>query len=76
MFNSFASSVAVFGSTKPELLTPSVSKIITLLLASLSFNLFTAEPNHIPMAVPPSSCPHLISEIVLLVILLSLVIGV
>ncbi len=55
MFNSFASSVAVFGSTKPELLTPSVSKIITLLLASLSFNLFTAEPNPIPMAVPPSS---------------------
>ena len=74
--SSFANSVAVFGSINPELLTPSVSKIMTLLLALLSFSLFTAEPNPIPIAVPPSNCPHLISEMVLFTMPLSLVIGV
>ena len=47
-----ANSVANLGSTEPAVFTPSVSKIITLLFAVLSFNLLTAEPNPIPIAVP------------------------
>ena len=49
---------------------------MTLLFALLSFSLFTPEPKPIPMAVPPSNCPHFNSEIVRFTIPLSLVIGV
>src|SRR5690554_5909347 len=52
--NSTANSLAVLGSINPELLTPSVSRIIILLLAWLSFNRFTEVAKPIPMAVPPS----------------------
>src|SRR5690606_4192977 len=51
---STANSLAIFGSIKPALLTPSVSKIITLLLALLSLSLFTDVASPMPMAVPPS----------------------
>ena len=74
--NSFANSVAVLGSIFPELFTPSVNKIITLLFALLSFNLLTPEPKPIPMAVPPSNWPHCKLEMVRFTIPLSLVIGV
>ena len=57
MPNSTASSVAILGSIKPELFTPSVNKIITLLFALLSFNRLTEVANPIPIAVPSSMRP-------------------
>ena len=47
----------MFGSIKPELFTPSVSSITTLLFALLSFNLFTDVAKPIPIAVPSSITP-------------------
>ena len=52
-----AKSAAVEGSINPELFTPSVNKIITLLFALLSFNLFTEVAKPIPIAVPSSIIP-------------------
>ena len=69
--------LAGLGSIKPELFTPSVNKMMILLLALLSFILFTAVANPIPMAVPPSIMVlYLISLKDLKTIALSLVIGV
>src|SRR5690606_36289229 len=51
---SWESSLAILGSINPELLTPSVSRMITLLLALLSFNLLTEVAKPIPIAVPLS----------------------
>ena len=45
-------SVAVSGVTRPALLSPSVSRTISLLLASLSFRRFAAEAIAEPIAVP------------------------
>ena len=49
--------VAFSGWIFPCVFTPSVNKIITLLGASLSRNLFTAVANPMPMAVPCSTTP-------------------
>ena len=54
MSYSFASSAAVNGSIKPALFTPSVNRIITLLLELLSLILLTDVASPIPIAVPPS----------------------
>ena len=61
MPNFSAISAAVSGGTIPLLFTPSVSKIITLDIASESFNRFTAVANPIPIAVPSSTIPLLTS---------------
>ncbi len=54
--------VAVIGSISPRLLTPSVSRIITLLLAVLSFSRLTPWAIAMPMAVPSSTTPGFTSR--------------
>ena len=72
-----AKSAEVFGSINPELLTPSVSKIITLLLALLFLSLLTEVAKPIPIAVPSSIIPSkIISSKDLTIIDLSVVTGV
>lgn len=50
---------AVSGAICPLLLTPSVSRITTLLLAELSRSRLTAVPSPLPIAVPSSMMPLL-----------------
>jgi len=75
--NERAKSAEVFGSINHELLTPSVSKIITLLLALLFLSLLTEVAKPIPIAVPSSIIPSkIISSKDLTIIDLSVVTGV
>ncbi len=71
----FAISAADSGSIEPELFTPSVIRMITLLIASLSFSLLIEVASPSPMAVPSSIIPLLISLKRFLIILWSLVSG-
>ncbi|MNL45901.1 hypothetical protein D3C87_1685790 [compost metagenome] len=60
-FICFAISAAVKGGIEPVVFEPSVSRITTLLVASLSLRRLTAVARPIPMAVPSSTIPLLMS---------------
>ena len=70
-----AISAAVAGSIEPALLSPSVSRITTFEIASLSFKRLTEDARPSPMAVPSSSMPHFMSLIILRSMLWSVVKG-